>query len=62
MTVQGVLKSASAEMMAEARGWLEDCFDDLPGDLSDAEVVKGVNRHYDGGWAGFARTWADFIA
>lgn len=42
------------DLLAEARGWLEDCFEDLPAGLTDDEVVAGVRRHYCGGWAAFA--------
>lgn len=39
--------------MAEALGWLEDCFEDLPADLTPAEVRAGVDRHFEGGWLAF---------
>lgn len=42
-------------VMTEARDWLEDCFSDLPDDLSDKEAKAGVDRYYDGGWAAFLR-------
>jgi hypothetical protein len=42
------------------RGWVSDCQwdDDVDADdLTDAEVVSGVQRHYDGGVAGFLGDW-----
>jgi hypothetical protein len=39
--------------IAEALSWLEDCFEDLPADLTEAEIVAGVKRHFDGGWLAF---------
>jgi hypothetical protein len=41
---------ASPEAINAAVGWLEDCFEDLPADLTKAEIVAGVDRHFDGGW------------
>jgi len=37
----------------EARGWIAEAFEDAPANLSDAEVIDGVQRHYDGGWPQF---------
>lgn len=39
--------------LEEARGWIADCFEDAPDDLSDAEVIQAIQRHYDGGLAAF---------
>jgi hypothetical protein len=46
-------------LIRAARGWIADCaWADLgEGDvaeLSDAQVIAGVSRHYEGGWAAFA--------
>jgi hypothetical protein len=41
------------DIMGEARDWLEDCFEDLPDDLTDDEVRRAVDRHYAGGWGAF---------
>ncbi len=49
---------ATPEEIADARAWAEDCSwkdEDNLKDYSDEEIVRGVNRHYDGGWAGFRR-------
>ena len=49
---------ATPEEIADARAWAEDCSWKDEGalkDYSDEEIVRGVNRHYDGGWAGFRR-------
>lgn len=47
---------ASGAQIAAAREWAEDCtWKDDPRDASDAEIVHGINRHYDGGWDGFLR-------
>jgi hypothetical protein len=48
----------SVEDLAEARAWIADCaWGDLdPEDiasLTDAEVMRGVERHYDGGLLAF---------
>jgi hypothetical protein len=43
------------ELISEARAWLDDCFDDVPADMTDAEVMTAVKRHYAGGWRQFAR-------
>ncbi len=45
-------------MIQEARDWLADCVwaDMDPEDfaeLSDTAVIRGVDRHYEGGWAAF---------
>jgi hypothetical protein len=48
------------ELIREARGWIADCQwgdigpDDVA-DLSDDEVIAGVNKFFEGGWAEFAR-------
>jgi len=40
--------------LTEARAWIADCeWADDTTDLTDAEVVRGIAYHYDGGWAGF---------
>ena len=40
--------------LTEARSWIADCqwSDDTSG-LTDAEVTRGIARHYDGGWPAF---------
>lgn len=49
---------ATPEQIAAARDWVTDCDwkdnDHLDG-YSDEDIVRGVNRHYDGGWSGFVR-------
>lgn len=52
----GALTSeAQAEALKEARGWIADCSwaEGDPGKLNDAEVMRGIARHYEGGWAAF---------
>lgn len=44
----------TTEQLTEARGWIADCvWDDLDeseiADLSDAQIERGIRRHYDGG-------------
>ena len=54
MTTQ--TEPATAELIAEARGWLLDCFpgdEDEIADCSDREIVRAVKRYYDGGWDAF---------
>ena len=41
--------------LQDMRDWLADCFEDAPADLTDAEVLLAVQRHYDGGTAQFQR-------
>jgi hypothetical protein len=47
------LPQASHNLFVEARGWIADCFEDAPKKLSDGDVIKAINEHYDGGWRGF---------
>ena len=45
------------DLIKEARAWLADLeWADEPDfdAMTDEQVRRGVNRHYDGGWAGFA--------
>lgn len=51
--------TASAALIAEARAWMADCVwredpDDLA-DMSDRDVLRSVNRHYEGGLDALAR-------
>ena len=40
--------------LAEARGWIADVWGaKLAKRLTDAQVIAGITRHYEGGWAGF---------
>jgi hypothetical protein len=44
------------ELINEARAWLADLeWADEPdfSVMTDEQIWRGVNRHYDGGWAGF---------
>ncbi|MFC8181564.1 hypothetical protein ACFULT_22025 [Rhodococcus sp. NPDC057297] len=43
------------ENLYEARGWLLDCgfSDELIFDLADSQIVRFVDREYEGGWAAF---------
>ena len=49
-----------AGLLSEARGWIADnpwadmAEDDIA-DLSDEQVRRGIEAHYEGGWAQFAR-------
>lgn len=48
----------NAAELAEARSWIGDCeWRDLEpedvAELTDAEIMRGVARHYDGGLAAF---------
>ena len=43
-------QAIDARVLAEMRDWLADCFgDDETEGMSDAEVIRGVNRNYEGG-------------
>ena len=47
---------ATPAQLTEARGWISDCqWADIADDseVSDRQVVRGVQRHYAGGWIGF---------
>lgn len=53
MNIQEVTKA----QMREARVWIRDCSwldraEDLE-DLTDEEVRRGIDRHYEGGWIQF---------
>ena len=39
----------SREILEEAEGWLEDCFEDMPENLSPREIWSAIQRHYEGG-------------
>ena len=44
------------DVYSEARAWIADCTwaDEVDvASLTDDQVKRGVQRHYDGGWAGF---------
>jgi hypothetical protein len=48
-----------AKLIKEAREWVAECMwredpEELD-ELTDAQIKRGVNRHYDGGWSGFIR-------
>lgn len=42
-------------MIAEMRNWIADCewadidYDEIMHDTCDADIIKGIKRHYDGG-------------
>jgi hypothetical protein len=42
-------------LLKEARNWIKECFGDEVDswDLTDQEVIDGLNRQYDGGWGQF---------
>ena len=52
----------TAEHIQDAKEWMMDCYwsdmdeDDIA-DLSDGEVVRGVSRHFDGGWNAFLASY-----
>lgn len=46
------------ELITEALGWLEDCFEDIPEGLTNDQIVRGIERHYDGGWMAFVKACA----
>ena len=39
----------SNEVLEIAEGWLEDCFEDMPENLSPKEIWSAIQRHYEGG-------------
>jgi hypothetical protein len=53
MNMQEVTKA----QIIEAQAWIRDCSwrdeaEDLE-DLTDEEVMQGIDRHYEGGWTQF---------
>lgn len=51
------VRHATPELISKARGWAADCqwgeeADDIA-DLTDAQVVAGVEAYFEGGWAAF---------
>lgn len=56
MRTEDTERTLTSAQLEEARGWLEDCFgEELPADLSDLEVTKAVDHHYEGGLEQFVR-------
>jgi hypothetical protein len=59
---ESMLLSQQEKQVAEARLWIGECrWQDEPEalvELTDAEVMRGIDRHYQGGWSGFCR---DFV-
>jgi hypothetical protein len=51
------MKELIEQQIIEARSWISDCIwrDQLEEleNLTDDEVIRGINRHYDGGWIQF---------
>jgi hypothetical protein len=51
--------SKREKQVAEARLWIGECrWQDEPealAELTDTEVIRGIDRHYQGGWSGFCR-------
>jgi hypothetical protein len=47
--------------LTEARNWIQDVFNDAPTDITDQEVIDGINRHYAGGWNQFWRDNANLV-
>ena len=51
-------RASTPELISAARSWIADCEwanigpDDIA-DLTDAQVVAGIQQHYEGGWAAF---------
>lgn len=61
MALQGQLRGRgtgmSDQLLREARAWIADCTwaDDIDAySLTGDQVRRGVQRHYEGGWAAFA--------
>lgn len=46
----------TSEQLSAARNWIADCEwkdNDTLDDLTNHEIVRGINRHYVGGWKAF---------
>lgn len=56
-------ESKDAVLVKEARSWAEDCSwvedSEEIKDMSDYRIVRGVDRHYDGGWEQFKKDCGD---
>lgn len=51
-------RNITPELIREARGWIadnawENIGPDDVADLTDAQVITGIRRYYEGGWAAF---------
>src|SRR4051812_38686617 len=51
-----ILKAIGAHELAAARAWIADCTwrdldEDLVAELTDEDIIAGVERHFDGGGA-----------
>jgi hypothetical protein len=59
---ESMLLSQQEKQVAEARLWIGECrWQDEPEtlvELTDAEVMSGIDRYYQGGWNEFCR---DFV-
>ena len=52
-----------AQLIAEARGWVADCqWQDDTSDLTDAQIKRGIDRHYYGGWRAFVADSRPFVS
>lgn len=53
------MKELIKNQIIEARMWINDChWCDEPGDLenlTEDELIRGIDRHYDGGWIQFTK-------
>ena len=52
-----------AQLISEARGWVADCqWQDETDHLTDAQIKRGIERHYDGGWRAFVADSRPFVS
>jgi len=61
MRYEEVLRHFTPQNLLDAREWIKDCqWQDMDesdvDDLTDLEVVRGICKHYDGGWREFLNT------
>lgn len=52
------MSTVTTSQLKEARGWIMDCVwadmdEDQAAELTGEQIVKGIERHYEGGWAAF---------
>ena len=55
MKLEKHIRQAAIEWFSD-RTWIEDVDSDYFNDLTDAEIIKGLNRHWGGGYEDFVHS------
>lgn len=45
----------TSDEIADAYEWLGDICDDVPAEMTNAEIITAITRHYEGGWPQFLK-------